>query len=330
MRRLFLLLVPLVSVVVAIALLEGLLWTFGLLPPNPRYSVGDRQTRESRTFDVDPATGWRMRPHVRFDIDGVLYQANGQGFRAEEDFDPNDPRFRIALVGDSFTWAYGSPLEESYPALLQQRLPGAAVFNLAMPGFGVDQMYLSFREQALPLRPQLLIVAICDADLSRSQTAFRAVPEEREKPVFKVENGRLEPKTAADRPGPLMHWLEYESRVWMGLRYAVRVAGYNLPVGEWWTLNRAILDAIQELGREREIPVLFVYVPTAAWRPFPTMRRYMAETGADYISLRDGDPPNRGALYRADDWHFNAAGHRYVADQIEPWIAERYPATVGR
>ena len=73
------------------------------------------------------------------------------------------------------------------------------VYNLAMPGFGVDQMWLSVRHQGLPLEPDLVVVCLCDADFKRSLSAFR--PEERmNKPLHKLVDGRLVPQTPADGP----------------------------------------------------------------------------------------------------------------------------------
>ena len=325
MRVLLKFLLPLFSIGLAALLLEAGLWTFGLLRPFPRYAVGEGNPRESRNFAFDPDTGWRMRPNVEFRWGKETYRANSQGFRAEDEFDPDDPRFKIVFVGDSFTWGTGAEYPETFPSLIDERLPSAAVFNLAEPGFGVDQMYLSAKTQALELNPQLLVVAICDADLKRSQTAFREAPERREKPAFKLVDGKLEPKTVADRFGPVMTMLEHHSRVWMGLRYAMRAVGYAYPVGEWWTLNEALLDEIQALGREHDIPVLFVYVPTVAWRPFPTMRQYMERTGASYISLRDGNVADPPALYRTKDGHFNTEGHLYAADKLLRWIEANFP-----
>lgn len=173
-----------------------------------------------------------MRPNREPQTGGeIAYRSNSQGFRADEDFNRDDPRFKVVIAGDSFTWGYRSNYENIYPTLVDERLPGAVVFNLAMPGFGIDQMYLS------------------------------------------------------------------------------------------------ILEEIQAMAAARDIPVLFVYIPTVAWRDFPTLDAYMAQSGAGYINLKNGivEPPLD--FFIPDDGHYTAAGHRYAADQITPWIAERFPQT---
>ena len=84
--------------------------------------------------------------------------------------------------------------EDSFGGLIEAALPGYVVHNLAMPGYGVDQMWMTLRHRGLGLRPQLVIVGLCDADFKRSQAAYRMY-EGFNKPTFKLENGRLVPKT---------------------------------------------------------------------------------------------------------------------------------------
>ena len=77
----------------------------------------------------------------------------------------------------------------------------------AMPGFGLDQMWMSVRHQALPLKPRLVIVAFIDEDLDRSLTAYRQW-EGFNKPTFELEGGILRPQNAHDRPTGLIRYLE--------------------------------------------------------------------------------------------------------------------------
>ena len=60
---------------------------------------------------------------------------NSLGFR-ERQVGPKDPnRYRIAVIGDSFSWGQGLQERERFSNLLDQRLsPGAEVLNFGMPG----------------------------------------------------------------------------------------------------------------------------------------------------------------------------------------------------
>jgi hypothetical protein len=54
-------------------------------------------------------------------------------------------------------------------------MPGSCVDNMGIPGFGLDQIWLTVRTQALPLHPRLVAVAFISADLTRSQEAYRPI-----------------------------------------------------------------------------------------------------------------------------------------------------------
>jgi hypothetical protein len=177
------------SLLIAISMTEGGLRFSKKFEPEPRCDVGERQDYPSRNFTVDAFTGWKMTPGTRFSWITPEYKssysANSQGFRSPSDFLPDEQRRKIVVLGDSFTFGTGVEYNETFGNQLELGLPGSVVYNLAMPGFGIDQMWLSIRHQALPLQPALVIVGLCDADFSRSQTAYRS-RERRNKPAFKL------------------------------------------------------------------------------------------------------------------------------------------------
>ena len=74
-----------------------------------------------------------------------------------------------------------------------------------------------------------MVVGVCDADFARAQTAW-SNGSAMEKPAFRLVDGRLVRRTAADRLGPVTRFLDEHSRIWMGLRQSVRWLGYRWPV----------------------------------------------------------------------------------------------------
>lgn len=322
------LLVLAVTTTLATLGLEGVLALMGAFKPFPTTFVGEFENRPSDNFLSDPVTGWRMRPNHILSLKTqemqAAYQSNTQGFRAAEDFKPAETRKRIVLAGDSFTFGYGVEYDETFGALIENELTDVVVCNLAMPGFGLDQIWLSVRHQALPLDPDLVIVGLVNVDFKRSQVAYRKA-EGFNKPTFSLVNGRLVPRTAEDRPNFVLRFLEEHSRIWTGGRLGSRWFSYRLPLGEWWHLNEAILDAIRCDCAETSTPVLFINIPTKAWRRFPMLNAHMERTGADYIDATENKPPNALEYFFAVDSHINAAGNRYVAGLLVRWIRENLP-----
>ncbi len=293
-----------------------------LLRPLPRTYVGEYATRPSANFVVDPVTGWRMRPRHQF---WGSVRSNEQGFRANSDFDPSGTRKKIVLTGDSFTFGFGVDYDKTYAAIVESHLSNTVVYNLGMPGFGLDQIWQSVRNQALPIKPDLTVVAFISPDFTRSEEAYRNV-EGFNKPTFVLHQGRLVPQTPEDRPNLLVSFLQHHSSLWRVGRLAARSVAHQIPVGEWWSLNEAILDAIRTDCRQAGVPVVFVYIPTREWKRFPSLRSYMHRVGADFVDLTDGPNPISPDMYfPVRDGHLNEAGHRYVATTLMTWIQKNLP-----
>ncbi len=297
-------------------LAEGLLRLYPPFRPVPRTYVGEYENRPHRYghWVADPLIGWKLRPHL--ELDGV--ESNAQGFRSPRDLDPNQPCRRIAVAGDSFTFGAGIRYDKTFTSLTEASVPGSCVDNMGMPGFGLDQVWQTVRTQALPLHPRLVIVAFITEDFARSEEAYRTT-EGFNKPTFNLVNGRLVPETARDRPNSFVRFLQHHSSLWRVTRLANRAIARYYPYGEWWSLNAAILDGIQDDCRRAGVPVLFVYIPTRQWQTFPSLRAYMASKRANFMDLSQGQFAVTPDMYLGDG-HLNEKGDRQVANALLDWL----------
>jgi len=301
---------------------------FPAFDPPARYYPGEQPSRtHHKAFVADPELGWRMRPGIRHerrtDEFHAVYVSNDEGFRGTGNFEPPGARRRIAVIGDSVTFGHGVGLEDTWAMLVGAALPDTVVYNFAMPGFGIDQMWLAVRTQALPRKPDLVIVGFINDDFSRSFSAWR--PDfGMAKPLFVLDEGGLRPAQPEDRPPAAWRFVEEHSRVLgLGSRLA-RLVSLRLPVGEWWTLNAAILEAIRADCDAAGTPVLFVYLPTKDVRAFPTLAAHMKGTGALFLDLgQPGIAPD--GIHYATDRHPNPRGHRWISDRVIEWIHAELP-----
>jgi len=268
------------------------------------------------SFIEDTHTGWRMRPQTRFPWTNRDWSttviANNSGFRNVRDFSESDQGRIIALVGDSFTFGSGVNTDETYGAVLETTTNNA-VYNFGMPGFGIDQMWLSARHQALPLKPSFVVMAFIEDDFRRSLVAYRP-GEGFNKPVFKVVEGRLVRKTAEDAPGAFSRIVYGRSRLMAAADRASVTLGWRYGVGEWWTVNRAVFDALGEDCRAAGVKLIFLYIPDKSWRPIPAVQSYMQQTGAEFLDLSQTIQPK--GIFFARDGHMNASGHRFIAESL--------------
>jgi hypothetical protein len=292
--------------------------------PRPRAYVGEHRSRESPNFLADSVIGWRIRPghQFRWREAGRIttYRANAQGFRSPHDFATRPRGALIALLGDSFTFGTGVEYGQTFGALIEARDSGRTLFNLALPGFGLDQMWVTLRYVALPLVPDLVIVAFVDQDLDRSLTAYRAM-EGFTKPTFIVDGDSLRPQTLADRPSRLMRALERHSTLWIAWRQAMRRLGFRWPIGEWWRTNSALFRQMAEDARRAGVPIVFVRIPTQLPLPFPSWNALMGELGVEYVDLAHPDSLPPYPIHFPGDGHLDAAGHAFVAQRLAPIVA---------
>ncbi len=316
------------SLLVCILLGETLLRLSPKLRPLPRTYVGEYDDRPNKTFMADPFIGWKMWPNLYRRADAKefsnVYFSNAQGFRSQYDFDSGRPLERIAIVGDSFAFGIGVNHGETFGEVLDGELRNAVVYNFAMPGFGLDQMWLTARYYALPYKPSLLIVCLISESFTRSQEAYREV-EGWNKPTFRLADGQLVQQTTADRPGPLIRFLEHHSVMWRLSRVGSRAVAHYVPHGEWWQLNTTIIRQIRADAATQSVPTVFVMIPTYYWSSFPALARHLRHQDANLIDLSEDPGLDWQRMYYPGDGHLNAAGHRHVAEVLHAWIQEKLP-----
>jgi lysophospholipase L1-like esterase len=143
-------------------------------------------------YVLDSAAGYSMRPNtcVRLETseyDGVL-RTNGQGLvgPAVNATKPAD-EFRIIVLGDSYTVGGQVPYEQTFPAVLEQRLhaagyPRVRVINAGVGGYTTFNEAGLLREHLAELQPDLVIVAaFLGNDVSENVLAtaagYRIAPE---------------------------------------------------------------------------------------------------------------------------------------------------------
>lgn len=322
----------LISITFSIAAIELTLSRFN--KPSPRAYVGDHENRVSKNFVADQLTGWRMRPNTafRWEIDGHWnhYRSNQQGFRNELNFNQAASPNRIILVGDSFTFGTGVEIEQTFGALLKVLLGNdVTVYNLAMPGFGLDQMWMSVRHQALPMKPTLIIMGFIDQDLDRSLTAYRPV-EGFNKLTFTLDGKVLRPEGVQDKPHGAIHFLERQWVTWTVLKRMSIEMGHSIPFGDWWLRNEAIFKAVIDDCRRAGVSILFLRLPLKTWGEFPNLHRLMESQEANLLDLgsRKARPPYN--VHFRTDSHINEMGHQFVANELLHWMGKNITKAFGQ
>jgi len=128
-------------------------------------------------FVSDDLLGWTVGRN-RQSKDG-LYFSSSEGIRSNGpnvSYAARRPLFRIATVGDSFTFALEVPFEASWPYRLEQQLGHQTqILNFGVNAYGVDQAYLKYSRDVRPWHPDLVVLAFIQHDLHRSTLIYHFV-----------------------------------------------------------------------------------------------------------------------------------------------------------
>jgi hypothetical protein len=315
------------AIAVVLTLGEGIMRVSGVRLPSPPIYPGDHEA--VRNAHADPVLGWRCQPETEATDHrkgfSVIYRTNRQGFRGPRDFDPEPGFRRVAFVGDSFTFGTAVEDEQTFVRLVEERLADVRSLNFGLPAFGIDQMWAALRHFALRFGPDLVVLSFILDDLERSFQAYHWLGGWMEKPTFTLDGGRLVPLTIQNRPGALWRWVSQELRLyraWLGFeRKVMKSWGF----GPTWRLNRAIIEAARDDCRKAGVPFLVMYIPLRSWpHRVPMFEQEFREMGVTLLDLSVHLPADRSNLWFQDDAHFTAAGHRFAAENLARFVAERF------
>jgi len=267
---------------------------------------------------------------------------NGRGFRdRERTLAKPAGTFRVIGIGDSFTWGYGAPIEETYLPRLERMLneregahPRVEAISMGIGRFWPRPQRLLLEHEALDYAPDLVVVLMVDNDVYDTAMGAHGVVVSRGYLVSEQVDSLL--------PGPAVALL---ARSALG-----RLLFARLPVrdvdpkrfhwGDVYVENGRYESAWQEIereydrmlaiARERDVAILFARVIQGGaylgrMRPAPDLeypgRRlaaWAARSGAHFVDTLPAFERAGGheALFWPKDGHPTPDGYRVIAETI--------------
>lgn len=156
------------------------------------------------TLVPDAALGWVHTPNVSAvftrvpDVPRTPIRINSHGFRdVEHTFTKPPDTFRILVLGDSFVEAYQTPLERTFPRLLEGPVaaclpPGTKVevINAGIGAYSPAQYYLTYQTIGYKYNADVVLVEFLGAnDIWTSSPALDPLSVRR--PFFQIKDGEL-------------------------------------------------------------------------------------------------------------------------------------------
>lgn len=150
-----------------------------VLPANRvAHAIREYLAAADRLSTPSPTLGWGPRPLAS----SGPYAFNAQGLRtqaphAATSIAARPGTVRIALVGDSFTHGMEVEFEDTWGHLTERALqadgPPVEVLNFGVPGYGMDQALLRWREHVRAFRPDILVFGLQMENAGRNLNLIR-------------------------------------------------------------------------------------------------------------------------------------------------------------
>lgn len=115
-------------------------------------------------FESDPIQGYFLSENYtgkQSISDGVFdIHTNSQRMRDVTDYslERKPGTKRILIIGDSYSFGNGANVEDSYVGQLRSFLPGREIVNLGVPGYGINNEYISFIQQGSTYNADLIVL----------------------------------------------------------------------------------------------------------------------------------------------------------------------------
>jgi lysophospholipase L1-like esterase len=320
-------------VAVTLAGVEGGVRLLGIAPPLMP-ALGNNVADPVLPFRVRPSSILKGRWHTgEFDFE---FRQNALGFRDQERV-PEKPVdvFRIAALGDSFTYGIGAAFDETWPSrlegLLESALPESPVevLSFGLPRYFPAAERLILEHVALDFDPDLVIVGVLPNDVVDTHLGIEAIRVDDAGFLRSKEGQRL------GEVGRELYLRSHAARIvlrsWVAHarngKKTIRWEDVYLSNGRHeddWRRLEADLDAMLALTTARDIPLVVLSIPQKGpWEarhhyPDERLAAWSARRGVHFVPTLDAlaRVADDRVLYWEIDGHCNAEGYAVVAETL--------------
>ena len=309
----------------------------------------------------DEATGFRTAPNLRQRMAGrefdVTVETNPLGLRDRDiDIDGRGPRFRILLLGDSFTFGYGVQRTELFANLLEDRL-GVEIVNAGAGGFELVHQVKWFANVGKHWKSDLVLYALyLGNDLSDNHFWSETANGGLTSPL--LENLYLRP-SGSTKIGSLMRILHLRLKLgtgeqeWTPTARCLAMTRKNLALEakHSYALSQMLLNTLYKDVSSTRVPFFVIVLPFKTIvdsgaqerlrssvvdlyeaydldRQARVVEEFCEERGIQWVNMIPAmreyynKSGSKRPLFFYSDGHLTPAGHMIVADRVEPDLAD--------
>ena len=297
--------IPLLSIVLALVLAEGLLRIYyHLVPPTNYHLIPPSESMLHIFQPSERGTFYTVKPNYRQNFVShdfnVSVRTNNIGLREDSDYhgEPVD----IGFIGDSFTFGWGVEAGERYSDVVRAAFPGKRVLSYSYPNGHAPINYLAFLQDHPEMIPRVLVLGLFAWNDLAEDTADAIVE-------INPDSGNIlrvgSKSTAVDDrgfvymknqplPDPMSwQWLMRRSAIGRTIIVARQAAANNAkpaakPIAltpldegqfdETAQLALTYIEALDKITRDHGSTLLVFYIPFANWVGSYKFCQYTEET----------------------------------------------------
>jgi lysophospholipase L1-like esterase len=303
-----------------------------------------------RMMQLDDVLGWKHSPGVRRAFvnehgESVTVTQDAWGLRGSgHDLNRARSKFRVLVLGDSFTEAVHVGDDEVFTGLLERADPRLEVLNAGVGGYGTVQEYLYLLTEGLRLEPNVVLVMFYENDLSDNCLSYS--PGFGPRPYATFQSGavqlvrELESRDFARfaLPVPFLETLNRHSYLYafVNTRVYQKLFARRMQTLSQIDLRRTdncgryeifqhVIGLTSQLAASRGARFAVVLIPSAddvarGVSPVQTpILEACQRAGLTCLSLFDRfrkESTSGAKLYFPVDIHWNRDGHRVATDEI--------------
>ena len=243
---------------------------------------------EQSWIEYHPTLGWFHQKNKQSSLSKngqqTYISTNHLGMRSARGYSLEKPDgiFRVYALGDSFTFGFGVEDNQTFPAVMEKTDSRLEVFNLGVPGYGVDQISLLLNEFGFKYNPDFIFIVLYPEDFWRALRAFndggygkpyytldRDGLKLRHVPVPKEKKFTVPQFPEIIRRNPFQKILDSSAlyrtsrKAWM--KILKNLGSEDPDTSTEWMLGREILKKTMADIKKQGIPSAIVLVPPQRW-----------------------------------------------------------------
>lgn len=301
------------------------------------------QFKEELSTRFDPEIGWVSRPNFKnenFYGPGKKLSTNRQGFRGGKNYSAQTPQGKVRIIcsGDSYTLGYGVADHETWCAQLETLMPGTETINMGQGGYGIDQSYLWYSRQGLPLEHHVHLFAFISDDFYRMRRdhLMGIYP----KPLLEVKQGLPEPiNTPLQKPffprtriaaEKILQKLRVIPQAQISALFPQEVVPLEKNAG-LFSLFFSIAAELQKMADSKRAKLVLIYLPDPGDLFEETnlkfrhqLSQYCVKKGLTFLDLtpafKSASPQETESYFDRQTGHYSVKGNVRAAQAVRDFL----------